>query len=90
MPITARSLLRFAHKISKNRLQGACESTVRFTLQTHKAAPKIGIFVTFFAKKVTKTYKCNRTEGPRLLAKPQPEPPSGGVPSMAGARKQTC
>jgi hypothetical protein len=57
--------LRFTHKTSKNRRLGGCEPSVRFTLQTPieplvRAALKIVVFVTFFAKEVTKTYKSNR------------------------------
>jgi hypothetical protein len=55
-PQTPSSLWGFAHKISKNRLQGDCEPTVRFTVQTAfeplvRGCRIIMVVVTFFAKK---------------------------------------
>jgi hypothetical protein len=49
----ASSLLRFAHKIPKNRLQGDCEPPVRFTLQTAQGCRIIGIFAALAAQKST-------------------------------------
>jgi hypothetical protein len=65
----ARSLLRFAHKTSKNRLKRRF-----FTLQTDRRKPPaetakktkfsrspfIGVFMAFFNEKTIKTYKRNR------------------------------
>jgi hypothetical protein len=48
------SLLRFAHKTSKNRFAGDCEPTVRFTLQT-AFEPLV--------RGCPKTYKRNRLLG---------------------------